>query len=108
MGYVSGMAQRDELLHQDQTMPTSEPAVVTSEVAQRSLAGGAVGLLVGLVIGLVVGAMLFGVSGKDATMFWVCVAVGAVAGSVPGFVFGGGRGMRDARRQAEAEARRGG
>lgn len=106
------MAQRDELLHENQTMPTSEPAVATSEIASRSLAGGVLGLLLGAVIGVVVGAVLFGFPGgdqssRDATMFWVATAVGAVAGSVPGFVFGGGRGVRDARRQAEAEARGG-
>lgn len=103
------MAQHDELLHQDETMPTSEPAVVTSEVAERSLAGAAIGLLIGALIGLVLGVLLFGFPGgdqpsRDVTMFWVSLGVGAVAGSVPGFVFGGGRGVRDARRQAEAEA----
>src|SRR4051794_36593095 len=101
------MAQRDELLHQDQTMPTSEPAVVTSEVAERSLVGAAIGVVVGAVVGFVVGALLFGFNGDDAVLFWICLIVGAVAGLVPGFVFGGGRGMRDARRQAEAEARGG-
>jgi MFS family permease len=93
-------------------MPTSEPAVVTAEVAERSLAGAGVGLVIGAVIGLVIAALLFGLPGgdqssRDTTMFWVCLAVGAVAGVVPGFVFGGGRGVRDARRQAEAEARGG-
>jgi hypothetical protein len=106
------MAQRDELLHDDETMPTSEPAVVTSEVAERSLSGGLMGLVVGAAVGLVIALVLFGWPGngqssRDTTMFWVCLVVGAAAGTVPGFVFGGGRGVRDARRQAEAEARGG-
>ena len=71
-------------------MPTSEPAVVTSEIASRSLAGGVLGLLLGAVIGVVVGAVLFGFPGgdqssRDATMFWVATAVGAVAGYVQGW-----------------------
>jgi hypothetical protein len=106
------MAERDELLHEDESMPTSEPAVVTSEVAERSLSGGVMGLVVGAAVGFVIALVLFGFpsngqSSKDTALFWVCLAVGAVAGSVPGFVFGGGRGVRDARRQAEAEARGG-
>ena len=106
------MAQRDELLHQDESIPTSEPAVVTSEVAERSLSGALMGLVVGAAVAFVVALVLFGFpsngqASKDTTLFWVCLAIGAVAGSVPGFVFGGGRGVRDARRQAEAEARGG-
>jgi hypothetical protein len=101
------MAERDELLHPDQSMPTSEPAVVTAEVASRSMAGAAIGMAVGAVIGLVIGAALFGFSGDDAVLSWICLIVGAFAGAVPGFVFGGGRGVRDGRRQAEAEARPG-
>ena len=106
------MAQRDELLHDDESMPTSEPAVVTSEVAERSVSGAVMGLVVGAAIGFVIALILFGFpsngqTSKDTTLFWICLVVGAVAGSVPGFVFGGGRGVRDARRQAEAEARGG-
>lgn len=112
-GYDSGMAQRDELLHQDESMPTSEPAVVTSEVAERSLSGALMGLVVGAAVAFVIALVLFGFpsngqASKDTTLFWICLAVGAFAGSIPGFVFGGGRGVRDARRQAEAEARGGG
>ncbi len=86
--------------------------MVTSEVAERSLSGGVMGLVVGAAVGFVIALVLFGFpssgqSTKDTALFWVCLAVGAVAGSVPGFVFGGGRGVRDARRQAEAEARGG-
>lgn len=98
---------RDELLHNDESIPSSEPAVATTEIASRGLAGGVAGAVIGAVVGLVVAAILFGVGGDDAALFWTCVIVGAVAGAVPGFVFGGGRGVRDARRQAEAEARGG-
>lgn len=106
------MAQPDELLHSDESMPASEPAVASREIAERGLAGVAMGLVIGAVLGAVIGAVLFGFPGgdqssRDATMFWVCTVVGAVAASVAGFVFGGGRGVRDARRQAEAEARGG-
>ena len=106
------MAQRDELLHSDESIPSSEPAAATSEIAQRSVSGGVMGMVVGAAIAFVVALALFGFPSngqapKDTTLFWICLAVGAVAGSVPGFVFGGGRGVRDARRQAEAEARGG-
>lgn len=105
------MAHRDEeLLHSDESIPPSEPAAASTEIADRSLVGVALGLVVGALVGVVLGAVLFGFPGgdqssRDTTMFWVCAGLGAVAGSVPGFVFGGGRGVRDARRQAEAEAR---
>ena len=100
----------DELLDRNEHLRKSEVPVATEEIAKKGAAGVLLGAAVGVFLGLVVGAMFFGFpsadqSSRDTTLFLVSLIVGVIAGSTAGFVFGGGRGIRDARRQAEAEAR---
>jgi hypothetical protein len=100
----------DELLDRDEHIQKSEVPVATSEIARGSMAGTLLGAVVGAVIGLVVGAVFFGLpatdqSSRDTTLFLVALVVGVIAGATAGFVFGGGRGIRDAQRHAEADAR---
>jgi hypothetical protein len=99
----------DELLHEDERLVPSEPAAASGEIAKEGAGGALLGLVVGAVLGLVAGSILFGFPtggqrSRDVTLFWVVLVIAGVAGTVAGFVFGGGRGVRDARRQAEAEA----
>jgi hypothetical protein len=99
----------EDLLHEDETLARSEPVAASSEIAREGVLGTLLGVVIGAVLGLVAGAVFFGFptggqASRDVTMFWVVLAIAAVAGAVTGFVFGGGRGVRDARRQAESEA----
>src|SRR5690349_12138983 len=99
----------DDLVHQDERLARSEPVAASGEIAREGAGGALAGLAVGALFGLAAGWLIFGLpvgdqSSRDATLFWVVLILAGVAGAVAGFVFGGGRGVRDARRQAEAEA----
>jgi hypothetical protein len=99
----------EELLGPDEHIQKSEAAAAAGEIARESTAGVVIGAVIGALIGLVIGAVLFGFPGgdqtsRDTTLFLISLAVATGAGAVAGFVFGGGRGVRDARRQAEGEA----
>jgi hypothetical protein len=100
----------EELLGPDEHIQKSEAAEASGEIARESGAGILIGGAIGALMGLAIGAVLFGFPGgdqtsRDTTLFLVSLIVSMAAGAVAGFVFGGGRGVRDARRQAEAEAR---
>jgi hypothetical protein len=99
----------DDLLHQDERLPHSEPVAASGEIGRESAGGAGLGLVTGALLGVVLGAVLFGFptggqSSRDTTLFLLVLFVVAFACTTVGFVFGGGRGVRDARRQAEAEA----
>ena len=100
----------EDLLGSDEHIQKSEVSAASGEIARRGVTGVLIGAVVGALIGLLVGAVLFGFpasdqSSRDTTMFLTSLVIGVLAGSTAGFVFGGGRGVRDARRHAEAESR---